>query len=193
MLSAHAAQLASAENVRAARAQFLPKFFLSATGAYNDGHLDVTTIPALEQQLPTVNLSDDRRSVTLFAGVTMPIYDGGRRAAVLGQAEAKADSAALALTRAQEEAVRQVVVAENGLRTSLSAHNAASELAAAAQTTFDAAFDAYRNGVGSITDATIAESQLLQAQNARTDAHSAALSAAATLALAAGALGSAPQ
>jgi hypothetical protein len=49
------------------------------------------------------------------------------------------------------------------------------------------------NGVGSITDATVAESQLLQAKNASTDAYSASLSAAATLALAVGALGSAPR
>ena len=47
-----------------------------------------------------------------------------------------------------------------------------------------------RNGVGSITDVTIAERQLLVAQNVATD--STALSSAATLALAAGILGSAP-
>ena len=49
-----------------------------------------------------------------------------------------------------------------------------------------------RNGVGSITDVTIAERQLLVAQNVPTDAYSTALSSAATLALAAGILGSAP-
>ena len=193
VLGAHAAQLASEENVRAARAEFLPKFFVSATAAYNDGHLDVTAIPSIGEQLPTVNLSQNRRGVTIFAGVTMPIYDGGTRAAVLGRAQAKADSAALALTHTQEEAVRQIVAAENAVRTSLSAYDASTSLAAAAQTTFDAALGAYRSGVGSVTDVTLAETQLLLARNAATDAHSAALSAAATLALAAGALGSAPQ
>jgi len=49
-----------------------------------------------------------------------------------------------------------------------------------------------RNGVGSITDVTIAERQLLVAKNAATDAYSTALSSAATLALAAGILGSSP-
>ena len=109
------------------------------------------------------------------------------------QARAKADKASLALTHTREEAVRQIVVAANGLRTSLSAYNAATSLTAAAETTFEASLTAYRNGVGSITDATVAESQLLQAKNASTDAYSATLSAAATLALAVGALGSAPQ
>jgi outer membrane protein TolC len=193
VLAAFAAQSASLESVRAARAEFRPKVFVTATGAYNDGRLDVTALPSIGQQLPTVNLSEHRHGVTIFAGVTVPIYDGGTRAATLRQAQAKADSAALALSRTQEEAVRQIVVAENGLRTGLAAYDASTALALAAQTTFDAALEAYRNGVGSITDVTVAETQLLQAGNAFTDARSAAFSAAATLALAAGALGSAPQ
>ncbi len=82
-------------------------------------------------------------------------------------------------------------MARNTLKTSLSAYNAATALAAAAQTTFNAALTAYRNGVGSITDVTLAERQLLVAKNAATDTYSTALSAAATLALAAGVLGSA--
>ncbi len=58
-----------------------------------------------------------------------------------------------------------------------------------AQTTFDAALAAYRSGVGSIADLTVAETQPLQARNAATDSYSAALSAAATLVLATGAPG----
>jgi outer membrane protein TolC len=97
------------------------------------------------------------------------------------------------LTRRRNDAVRQLVVADNALRTSLSAHNAANALAAASQTTFESALASYRNHVGSITDVNIAQTQLLQARNASTDAYSTALSAAATLALATGALGSAPR
>jgi outer membrane protein len=193
VLTAYAAERASEESIRAARAAFLPKFFLSATGAYNSGHLDVTAIPSISEQLPTVNLSQHRYGTTIFAGVTLPIFDGATRAARLKQAEAKADSASTTLLRTREDAVRQIVIAANTLRTSLSANDAATALAAAAQTTFDAALAAYRNGVGPITDVTIAESQLLQARTVSTDAHSAALSSAATFALAAGALGSAPQ
>ena len=129
----------------------------------------------------------------MFLGITVPVYDGGLRRATLEQARSKADNASLALTHTREEAVRQIVAAQNGLTTSLNAHSASTSLVAAARTTFDAALAAYRNGVGSITDATVAETQLLQATNSLTDAHSAALAAAATLALAVGALGSAPQ
>ena len=72
-------------------------------------------------------------------------------------------------------------------------NEASTLLVAAAQTTFDAALAAYRNGVGSVTVATDAETQLLQAENAESDSYSAALSSAATLALAVGGLGAAPR
>ena len=85
------------------------------------------------------------------------------------------------------------MLADNALRTGLSAFQASQTLETAAQTTFDAALDAYRNGVGSITDSTLAATQLLQAKNASTDAYSMALSAAATLALSTGVLGAAPK
>ena len=85
------------------------------------------------------------------------------------------------------------MTAENTLKTCLAAYSAATALTAAAQTTFKGALAAYRNGVGSISDVTLAERALLQAENAATDSYSNALSAAATLALATGALGGPPR
>jgi outer membrane protein len=191
--SAYAAQKASLANVRAARAEFMPKFFLSTTGSYSSGNLDVTSLPSGGQQPPTVNINGDHLGGSIFAGVTIPLYDGGTRDAQLARARAEADSADARLTQIQEQAVRQIVLADNALRTSLATYAASQTLAAAAQTTFDSARAAYRNGVGSITDLTLTQTQLLQASNASTDAYSTALSAAATLALAAGALGTAPE
>ncbi|ACK51127.1 outer membrane efflux protein [Methylocella silvestris BL2] len=191
--SAYAAQKASLAIVRASEAEFMPKVFLLANGTYNSGGLQVTALPSAGQQPPTVNINGSNLGGSVFAGVTIPLYDGGTRAAALGQARAEADSAEARLTRVQEEAVRQIVLAENTLRTGLSAYSAAQSLATAARTTFDAALAAYRSGVGSITDLTLAQTQLLQAQNASTDAYSAALTSAATLALATGALGAAPR
>ncbi len=193
MLTAYAAQKASLANVRAAEAEFLPKFFLSANGAYSSENLSITALPSVGQESPTVNLSGSHLSGSVLAGVTFPLYDGGTRSAVLAQAKAEADNAGARLTRVRDEAIREIVLADNALRTSLSAYGASQALASAAQTTFDATLAAYRNGVGSITDATLAQTQLLQAQNARSDAYSTALSAAATLALSTGALGSAPE
>jgi len=190
--SAYAAQKASLANMRAAKAEFMPKVFVSATGSHSSGRLRVTGLPGLGDQSPTMNIDSNQTGGIIIAGVTVPLFDGGRRAAQLAQARAAADSAKARLTQVQDDAVREIVLADNALRTSLESVSAAKSLVTAAQTTFDAALGAYRSGVGSITDLTIAETQLLQANNAATDAYSTALSAAATLALATGALGSAP-
>ena len=199
VLTGYAAQQVSLANLRAAQAEFLPKIFLAANGTRSSGSLNVTAIPGIGQQLPIVNLPSNQLSTsgtqfgtTTLIGATVPIYDGGLRAASLEQARDRVDKAETTLTQIRNEAVRQIVVARNTLKTSLSAYTASIALAAAAQITFNAALAAYRNGVGTISDATTAERQLLHAKNATTDAYSTALSAAATLALSAGLLGSAP-
>jgi outer membrane protein len=166
--------------------------FVSASAAYNTSSSSLSAVPAVGQQLPTVNLSGGRYGGTVIVGVTIPLYDGGLRSAVLAQARNDADSASTRLTRSREEAVRQIVTAQNTLQSSIAAHAAAKELLAASQTTYDAAFDAYRQGVGSVTDALLAQNQLLAAKNADADSYSAALSAAATLALATGSVDSIP-
>lgn len=193
MQSAYAAQKASLASVRAAQAEFLPKFFVAATGSYGSGGLAVTALPSAGQQPSTVNINGSRLGGNVFVGVTVPLFDGGTRAAALEQARADADSADARMTLVRDNAVRQIVLADNALRTSLAAYSASKTLETAAQTTFDAALAAYRSGVGSITELTLAETQLLQAKTATSDSYNLALSAAATLALSAGALGSAPQ
>jgi outer membrane protein len=199
VLTGYASVQASLAGLHAAQAEFLPKVFASATGTRLSGSLDITAIPGIDQQLPIVNLpgnqlgvSTRQNSGTALVGATMPLYDGGSRAALLEQARDRVDKAETTLTQIRNEAARQIVVARNTLKTSLSAYSASTALATAAQTTFNAALTAYGNGVGSITDVTLAERQLLVAKNAATDAYSTALSAAATLALAGGVLGSAP-
>ena len=157
ILTAYAAQKAANANVDAAVAEFLPKVFVSGTTAYNPGSFSVTAIPGLGQQSGTANLSSSRFASSVLVGATVPIYDGGTRAALLEQARNNADSAAALLTRRRNDAVRELVVADNALRTSLSAYSASNALAAAAQTTFDSALASYRNRVGSITDVNIAQ------------------------------------
>ncbi|MBV9531101.1 MAG: TolC family protein [Bradyrhizobium sp.] len=199
VLTGYARVQASLAGLRAAQAEFFPKVFGSMTGTRLSGSLNITAIPGIDQQLPIVNLpniqpglSTTQLGSTALLGATVPLYDGGSRAAVVEQARDKVDQAETTLTQIRNDAAQQIITARNTLKTSLSAYAAATALAAAAQTTFNAAKTAYRNGVGSITDATSAERQLLEANNAATDAYSAALSSAATLALAAGALGTGP-
>jgi outer membrane protein TolC len=190
--SAYAAQKASLANVRVAEADFLPKIFLSGNGTYNSGNLSVTALPAVGQLPPTVNINGNRLGGTVLAGVAIPIYDGGFRLAKLAQAQAEVDTADAQMAKLRNDAVRQIVMADNALRTGLSTYAASQALTTAAQTSFDASLAAYRDGVGSITELTLAQTQLLQAKNASTDAYSLSLSAAATLALSMGALGTAP-
>jgi outer membrane protein len=193
VLSAYAAHEASVAGLRAAEADFLPKVFLSSTGSYASNTADVSTLPGFGPLPPTLNLSGSHFGATVLLGITIPIYDGGVRLAQEGQARADEAKTAATLEEVRDEATREIVGAANQVRTSLAALDAADALASASQITFDAALGAYRNGVGSITDTTRAETALLEAQNASTDAYSVALSSAASLALAAGTLGTAPE
>jgi outer membrane protein len=199
VLTGYAAQKASLAGLRAAQAEFFPKIFVSANGTRLQGDLNITAVPGIGQEAPIVNLlgnslgiSQTQFATTALIGATVPLYDGGARAARLEQARDTVDKADTTLVQIRNEAVRQIVLARNTLTTSISAYSASTALASAAQTTFNAALAAYLNGVGSISDATTAERQLLTAKNAATDAYNTALSAAATLALATGVLGFAP-
>lgn len=189
VLGAYAVERASQARVKAAEAAFLPKVFMSAAASYASGGSAITAIPPVGQQPPTVNLNGYRYGSSVFLGVTLPLYDGGMRSAALAQARNDADSASAKLTRAKEESVRQVVVSQSALESSLAAYDAARALADAAQITYDAAYNAYRRGVGTVTEANLAQNQLLLARNASADAYSAALTAAAMLALATGEIG----
>jgi len=192
VLAAYANAKAAEAAVGATRAAFFPKVFASGNVAYTAGSLNITTIPEVGQELPTVNLTSSGVSGTIIAGVVMPIYDGGVRGAVHKQSQNRLDSANAMLRQTCEQSVREIVVADNALRTSLSALEADHAWAHAAETTFDSALTAYRNGVGSVTVATLAESNLLDARIAEVDAYSSVQIAAATLALATGKGGEAP-
>ena len=192
VLGAFAAHQASLDKLRAAKAEFMPKVFLSGTASYSTNGFDIPTIPGFGQQPATVNIGGNNFGGTIILGLTVPIYDGGVRRALEYQAKSDVARTDALLEQIRDDATREIVVAGNGVKTSLAALSASRALASAAQTVFDAALDAYRNGVGSITDVTRAETQLLEANNASTDAYSQALTSAATLALAAGTLGKAP-
>lgn len=193
VLGAYATLKASKAGVQAATADFLPKVFLSATGTYAGNGLSVSAIPSIgPDQSPTLNLSGHRLGGVLIGGVTVPIYDGGTRDALLAQARTREDTAQRTLEQVKQDAIQQIVMASNALHTSLETQTASQALLDAAQTTHEATLAAYRRGVGALTEVLLAERQLLVARNAVSDSYSLALSAAATLALATGELGAAP-
>lgn len=192
MLAALATEKAASAGIAAARADFRPKIFLSTGASYQTGHLDVTALPGAGGTDGTDNLTGNSRSVHAIIGVTIPLYDGGMRAAHLEQAKARAEGAAAQLDTTRDSAVHEIVVARTSLETGVAAYDAATELLGAAQTSFDAALGAYRNGVGNLTSVSLAEAALMSARSARSGAYSTALSAAATLALATGKLSATP-
>lgn len=190
ILAAYAEEKAALAASEAAEADFLPKIFVSGTGAYSNGGLYLTQIPSVGSQSSIGNFGNSGFGATVFGGITMSLYDGGTKNAVLGQTRAKAEKATLNLTQKRNLAVKEIIVAQNTLETGISTYDAASKMLKASEVTFDGALTAYKSGAGSITDVLISEIQLLQAKVTITEAHSATLSAAATLALATGSMDS---
>jgi outer membrane protein TolC len=189
ILAARDMQQASEAGVRAAQADFGPKLYLGALGGYATGTLGLGTTPPLGPPLPAMNFSGSHWGSTVMLGVNFPLFDGHTRDAALSQARLNVDKANASYEQAKNQAVQQIVLAQNALETSLAANEAAAALVVAAQTTYDAALDAYRHGVASVTDATAAQTQLLLAHQADSDAYHQALAAAATLAFATAAPG----
>ncbi|MGX7345342.1 TolC family protein [Acetobacter pasteurianus] len=189
VLAAYAHAKAARSQVAAAKSEFLPKIFVTGNVAYTTGHLALSSVPGVgSDSSPTLNLSSNSLSSVILGGVSVPIFDGGMRAAQLKQAQDQADSANATLQKTVDSSVKQIVVAENALHTSLAAYASSAKLETAAQTAFDAAYAAYRNGVGSIVQTSMAENGLIDATLSHSDAYYAALIAAAGLAFGTGAL-----
>ncbi|MBY8978038.1 TolC family protein [Rhodobacteraceae bacterium NNCM2] len=177
VLASYAALKASEADAAAAEAEFMPKIYFSGILGTNQNNLQTANLPQIGGQAMAWGV---------LLGVTIPLYDGGLREARQYSAESKIAEAEAALEQIRQGATREIILAADALRSALETHAAATELANAARITFDAAFDAYQNGIGTITDSTAAETALIDAREAKTDAHAAALVAASTLAFALG-------
>lgn len=173
------AMKASRAGITAAEAGFMPKVCLGAIAAGGNSSLSASNLP---------NIAQISSASGVVVGASMPIFDGGLRAAQLRNAESRAAASEATFKRVRDEAAREIVVAANTLRSALASYTAATALAQAAQTTYDAAFSAYQAGVGNISVATEADSGLLTARQAQSDGHAASLVAAANLAFALGAM-----
>jgi outer membrane protein len=191
--AAYAAEQASQAAVAAAKTQYLPKVFVAGTGVYVSGSLALTAIPSIGEQLPTLNISGNHWNGAIIGGVTVPVFDARQRADNIQQAKNDAAKAAATLDKVRMAAIRQVVAAQNTLKTSIAANQASAVLVDAAQTAYDAAFDAYKHDVGTVTEVLSAQTQLQQARLSQGESESTALTAAVTLVFASGQLGNSPQ
>ncbi|WP_174509247.1 TolC family protein [Klebsiella oxytoca] len=183
ILASYAALQAAHSGIDAAEADFLPKVYLAGAIAGGNGRFDVQGLPAIGSQTSSSNI---------LIGISVPIYDGGVRTARVQEAQSRATAAGETLKKTQDLAVREIVVSASTLRSALESNDAALSLVSTAIVTYDAALEAYRNGVGTVTDANAAANGLLAAQQMSTDAHAAALIAAANLAFVMGEMTQAP-
>ena len=179
VVASYSAVQASKAGIKAAEVEFLPKVFVAGAVASGEGSFDVNGLSNIGQQATGTGV---------LIGATVPLFDGGLRVAQLKQAQSQAAAAENTFKQTQTLAVTEIVVARNALRTALESYKAARALATAAATTYDAAFEAYKHGVGTVTVATTADSGLLDARQAEADAHAAVLTSAANLAFVLGAM-----
>ncbi|MEA1619955.1 TolC family protein [Erythrobacter sp. T5W1-R] len=185
---AFAAERAAAGREAAARAQSLPKVFVSGTGSYVEGRLGISGIPGFGDQGPVLNVFGDRLGASIFAGLSIPLYDGGVRSNVRAQAQAERDATKARIEQVRNEAAREVIDSHYQLGTALSAHHQALALEKVAAIGRDAALLAFRNSEASMVEVMLAENALARARSAVSDARHAAFVAAANMALAAGAM-----
>ena len=212
--ASYATAKAAQADIAAAKADLLPKVFISVSDTYAAGSLGLTSLPSVPSlspagaSLPTLspptpssvaipnlsstigNISSNVNNATILGGVTVPIYDGGIRDARIYEARSRASAAEATLLRLQQNAATEIVAADDALRSSLAAYRAASVLLEASTVTENAALAAYKSGSGTLTTSIEAERALLVARLAQARAHGTALIAAATLAFSTGRLSS---
>lgn len=183
LIATDAARKAAEKGIDSAKANFMPKVALIGVASTGNTSFNVNGLG---------ETGPNSASQAILLGVTIPIYDGGLRRMQLREAEARAKAARELVRKTQNDALLEMHLAANALRSALEAYEASSELVKAASVTYDAASEAYRVGVGNMMLATEAANGLLDAQQAQSIAYSAALIASANLAFMMGQLNQAP-
>ena len=122
----------------------------------------------------------------VLLGLKLPLFDGGAREAKVATASAGVSAARAALDGARDKAAQEVTSAYDKLQTSFAEYQAAVDVEQTAQTALDAAVDAYRAGVGPLTDALTAENAARESQLQKENARASVFTSAAALAFALG-------
>jgi outer membrane protein len=179
-LLANVAKLrASDAEIAAARSTLAPKVSLSANVQGNIGRLNVDNSPYSSVAKP--------QGAALLK-FEWPLYTGGLLQNKLSLAQSKREEAAAALHERTDQALREVALAYDQVDTGLLQYDAAIALQTASEAAFHSASDAYAHGVGTLTDATSAQTGLATARAAVARAHTQSLINAAALAFATGEL-----
>ncbi len=164
------------------RAAFRPKVAVVGSLARTD---DGLSLGGVGFDLPSTDTA-------ALLTVSFPIFDGGLRESRTKAAEAGVAAARAELRAVRDAAASEVVTAYETLRTALAAWESASALVASSRETAEATLAAYRQGVGSLTDALAAQNVLLDAEQVRAQSRADAHVSATALAFATGSLGRTP-
>ncbi len=175
---------AGEQGIVAAEAEFMPKVALTGNVNRTWGSYDVR-----DNRFSTTNTLDTNQpNAAIMVGLSFPIFDGGLRRSRLDAATAQAEASKQEFAQLQSKAAQEIVIAYDLLQTSLSGTAAAAELVKAARTNHEAALDYYKNGLGTLSDVSVAQTGLLKALFAEAQARSDVFSAAASLAFTTGML-----
>jgi len=155
-LAAQAAEIRAADDqIRAAKAAYLPRVALSGAGG------QTAIWPTTDYgQLGFAN--ETTWSATI--GLQWQVFDGGARRNELAAAQSKKREAQDELTEKHDAATRQVWSAYIAFRTALKKQQAAISLLEAANESYGASLEAYKYGVKNLIDVVTAERQLAQAR-----------------------------
>jgi outer membrane protein len=156
-----------------------PKVSLGANVQGNLGRLNVNNSPYFSVNKP--------QGAALLK-FEWPLYTGGLLQNKLSLAQSKREEAAAGLNERVDQALREVALAYDQVDTGLQQYDAAIALQTASEAAFHSASDSYAHGVGTLTDATSAQTGLASARAAVARAHSQSLVNAAALAFATGEL-----
>jgi outer membrane protein len=170
---------ASDAAIAAARSALAPKVSLSANVQGNIGRLNVDN---------SAYSSVAKPQGAALLKFEWPLYTGGLLQNKLSLAQSKREEAAAALQERTDQALREVALAYDQVDTGLQQYDAAIALQTASEAAFHSASDAYAHGVGTLTDATSAQTGLATARAAVARAHTQSLINAAALAFATGQL-----
>jgi outer membrane protein len=170
---------ASDAGIAAARSDLFPKVSLGANLSVPFWWNNVDNSPYYSVRQP---------QGAALLNLEIPVYDGGLLQNKVKLAESQRDAAAEDLRGKTDQALREVALAYDQVETGLQQYSAALALQTASETAFRSAHDSYKAGVGTLTDATSAQTGLASARANVARAHAQALINGASLAFAAGLL-----
>ena len=179
LLAAVAKLRATDAEIAAARSALFPKLSLGANVQGNISRINVDNSAYLPVTKP--------QGAALLK-LEWPLYEGGLLQNKLSLARSQHEEAAAALKERTDQALREVALAYDQVDTGLQQYDAAIALQTASEAAFHSASNSYAHGVGTLTDATSAQTGLATARAAVTRAHAQSLINAAALAFATGQL-----